>query len=136
MRGFFGIGVEGATKAMNVGSLLRAAHAFGASFVFTVGSSYARGEAGFTDTSDAPGQIPLYEFDDAAHLRLPRNCRLVGIELLADAVELPAFRHPRAAAYVLGRERGGLSPGLVGLRDHGVKIPTRFYPNLGVAGRS
>ena len=134
MRGFFGIGVEGATKAMNVGSLFRTAHAFGASFVFTIGASYARGEAGFADTSDTPGQIPLYEFDGAASLRLPRNCRLVGLEILEDAIELPTFRHPRAAAYVLGCERGSLSPELVGLCDHVVKIPTRFCLNLSVAG--
>ena len=35
MRGYFGIGVEGIGKAMNVGSLLPTAHAFGASFMFT-----------------------------------------------------------------------------------------------------
>ncbi len=35
-RGFFGIGVERISKPMNLGSLLRTAHAFGASFVYTV----------------------------------------------------------------------------------------------------
>jgi tRNA G18 (ribose-2'-O)-methylase SpoU len=34
LRGYFGMGVLGISKAMNVGSLLRSAHAFGASFVF------------------------------------------------------------------------------------------------------
>ncbi len=38
MRGYFGIGAEGISKAMNVGSLFRSAHAFGASFMFTVAS--------------------------------------------------------------------------------------------------
>lgn len=36
MRGYFGIGVEGISKSMNVGNLIHSAHAFGASFVFTV----------------------------------------------------------------------------------------------------
>ena len=36
MRGYFGIGVEGISKAMNLGNLMRSAHAFGASFFFTV----------------------------------------------------------------------------------------------------
>ena len=36
MRGYFGIGVEGISKTMNVGNLFRTAHAFGASFVFTI----------------------------------------------------------------------------------------------------
>ena len=36
MRGYFGIGVEGVSKAMNVGNMYRSANAFGASVVFTV----------------------------------------------------------------------------------------------------
>lgn len=134
MRGYFGIGVEGVTKAMNAGGLFRAAHAFGASFAFVIGARYARGEAANADTSDAPGQIPLYEYADVASLRLPRDCRLVGVELLDGATALPSFRHPRNAAYVLGRERGSLSPDLVALCDDVVKIPTRLCLNLAVAG--
>jgi len=38
MKGYFGIGVEGVSKATNVGTLFRTAHAFGASFVFIVGA--------------------------------------------------------------------------------------------------
>jgi len=37
-RGYFGIGVEGISKPMNAGNLFRTAHAFGASFVFTIGA--------------------------------------------------------------------------------------------------
>ena len=40
MRGYFGIGVEGVSKPMNLGSLLRSAHAFGASFAFTIGAAF------------------------------------------------------------------------------------------------
>ena len=36
MRGYFGIGAEGISKPMNVGNLVRSAHAFGASFLFLV----------------------------------------------------------------------------------------------------
>jgi tRNA G18 (ribose-2'-O)-methylase SpoU len=134
LRGYFGIGVEGISKPMNLGSLMRTAHAFGASFVFTVAAAYDRGEGGRADTSDAPGSLPLYEFATVDSLALPTGCTLVGVELLDDAVDLPSFRHPRAAAYVLGPERGSLSPGLVALCDHVVKIPTRFCVNLGLAG--
>jgi len=35
MRGYFGIGVEGISKAYNLGAVLRTAHAFGASFAFS-----------------------------------------------------------------------------------------------------
>jgi len=134
MRGYFAIGVEGVSKAMNVGSLFRTAHAFGAGFVFTVGATYPRREGAKADTSDAPGHVPFYSFPDVGSLVLPRGCKLVGVELLGDAHELPSFRHPAQAAYVLGPERGSLSDDLVRRCDHVVKIPTRFALNLGIAG--
>ena len=56
------------------------------------------------------------------------------IELMADSVELPSFRHPRSAAYVLGPERGSLSPELVARCDHVIRIPTSFCVNVAVAG--
>ena len=66
--------------------------------------------------------------------RLPLGCRLVGVEIVDDAIELPSFRHPRQAAYILGSEREGLSADLQSRCDFVVKIPTRFSVNLGVAG--
>ncbi|NKB48003.1 MAG: RNA methyltransferase [Alphaproteobacteria bacterium] len=132
-RGYFGIGVEGISKAMNVGSIMRSAHAFGAGFVFTVGAVYPESEGGKSDTSDAVDQLPLYEFDDTGSLRLPKGCSLVGIELIDEAADLPSFRHPSRCAYVLGPERGNLSPELLALCDHTVKIPTRFCVNVGIA---
>ncbi len=134
LRGYFGIGAEGLSKSSNLGSLFRTAHAFGASFVFTIAAAFDRTEAARVDTSDTPGNLPLYEFPDLGSLRLPRDCELVGIELMDDAVELPSFRHPRAAAYVLGPERGSLSPAMVAMCSHVVKIPTRFSINLALAG--
>ena len=134
MRGYFGIGVEGLSKPMNAGSLFRTAHAFGASFIFTIGGPYPAREGRRADTSDAPRNLPLYAFEDMSAFRLPVGCRLVGVELLDEAVELPSFRHPRAAAYVLGRERGSLSPALLARCDGCIRIPTRFAVNLAIAG--
>jgi tRNA G18 (ribose-2'-O)-methylase SpoU len=134
MKGYFGIGVEGVSKAMNVGTLFRTAHAFGASFVFTLKAQYNRREGAQSDTSDTPRSVPTYHFDDLASFRLPLGCRLVGIEISDQAIELPTFRHPRQAAYILGSEREGLSADVQSLCDHVVKIPTRFSVNLGVAG--
>ena len=134
MRGYFAIGVEGISKAMNVGSLFRTAHAFGASFVFTVAANYERGEGGRSDTSDTPGHIPFYSFPDVDSLVLPDDCTLVGVELTDGAAELPSFRHPARAAYVMGPERGSLSPELTQKCEFAVKIPTRFCVNVGIAG--
>lgn len=134
MKGYFGIGVEGISKAVNVGTLFRTAHAFGASFVFTLRAQYDRREGGRSDTSDTPRSVPTYHFADLEAFRLPQRCRLVGVEIADDAIELPTFRHPRQAAYILGAEREGLSKDLQFLCDYVVRIPTRFSVNLGVAG--
>lgn len=132
-RGYFGIGVERVSKPMNVGNLMRSAHAFGASFAFTVAADYKARKAP-SDTSKAPAHLPLYSWDTAAGMELPRGCRLIGIELLDAAVDLPSFRHPLQAAYVLGPERGELSPEMLERCDHVVKIPTAFCINVATAG--
>lgn len=134
MRGYFGIGAEGISKAMNAGNLFRSANAFSASFVFTVAAAYERRDGGRADTSDAPSEVPLYGFATVGELRLPSGCSLVGVELDDRAIDLPSFRHPRCAAYVLGMERGSLSEELIACCDHIVRIPTRFSLNLAAAG--
>jgi tRNA G18 (ribose-2'-O)-methylase SpoU len=133
MRGYFAIGVERLSKPMNAGNLFRSAHAFGASFLFTIASEYPK-RRNRSDTSRAPEHLPLYEYPDVAALTLPEGCRLVGVELLDEAVELPSFRHPPQAAYVLGPERGQLSPELLERCDEVVRIPTAFCLNVATAG--
>ena len=59
MKGYFGIGVEGISKAMNLGSLLRTAHAFGASFAFAVGGVYERAEGGMLRLGDDTERPPF-----------------------------------------------------------------------------
>jgi tRNA G18 (ribose-2'-O)-methylase SpoU len=134
VRGYFGMGVEGVSKPMNLGALLRTAHAFGASFAFVIAPDLRMRDAKRSDTSDAPQHLPFYSFPSVGELRLPKDCRLVGVELLDDAIELPSFRHPQQAAYVLGPERGRLSPELTQACDFLIRIPTRFCVNLSVAG--
>lgn len=133
-RGYFGIGVEGVSKSANVGALLRTAHAFGAAFCFTIASGWDARAGRRADTADTPSHVPLWRFPDIASLALPQHCVLVGVELGENAIELPSFRHPLNAAYVLGPERAGLSPGLMARCRHVVRIPTRFALNLSVAG--
>src|SRR3954451_25474912 len=133
-RGYFGIGAEGVSKSANVGALLRTAHAFGAAFCFTIGTGWDSRAARHADTADTPSHVPLWRFPDLPALSLPQGCVLVGVELLDDAIDLPSFRHPLNAAYVLGPERAGLSPALLARCDHVVRIPTRFALNLAVAG--
>ncbi len=134
MRGYFAVGVEGLSKSGNLGALMRTAHAFGASFLFTIGSGLNYRELRATDTSGSFGHLPYFAFNDAAQMQLPHDCTLVGVELTPDAVFLPSFHHPAKAAYLLGPEDGSLSPALVARCNYVVKIPTAFCINVGLAG--
>lgn len=132
-RGYFGIGAEGISKPMNFGNLARTAYGFGASFVFTV-SPGRRVDAPDSDTPNSQDHMPWYNYDNVDAIHLPDGCRLVGVELTDDAINLPSFRHPTSAAYVLGPENGSLSPQMTERCEFIVKIPTLFCLNVATAG--
>jgi tRNA G18 (ribose-2'-O)-methylase SpoU len=132
-RGYFAIGAERMSKALNLGNLMRSAHGFGASFTFTVGATYKALEA-HADTSKGQLHLPHYNWGKLDEMALPNGCKLVGIELIDGAIDLPSFRHPMRAAYVLGPEAGSLSQPLLDRCDYVVKIPTLFCVNVAMAG--
>ena len=133
MRGYFAIGAEGLSKPVNLGNLMRSAHAFGAAFAFTVEAHGGLGRMP-SDTSRSAHHLPYYAWASVTEMTLPRGCKLVGIELTDSAIELPSFGHPVQAAYVLGSERGSLSPAMLDRCDFVVKIPTAFCINVATAG--
>lgn len=133
-RGYFGVGVEGISKEGNVGNLLRSTHAFGGSFFFTIAPGLDVEGMRVSDTSGAFDHVPYYQYNKLDDLLLPQGCTLVGVELAMDSIELPSFRHPIRAAYVLGPEMGSLSPALTEKCDFIIKIPMKFCVNVGVAG--
>ena len=132
-RGYFGIGAESISKSVNLGNLLRSAHAFGASFAFTLGADERALEMR-SDTSKADSHLPVYHWQTVDDMQLPKGCSLVGIEILDRAADLPSFPHPQRCAYVLGPERGVLSHSLVARCQHLVRIPTNFSLNVATAG--
>lgn len=134
MRGFFSVGVEGMSKPGNAGNLIRTAHSFGASSFFAIAPVVDFGEVRSSDTSDAFEHLPFYQYESPAALDLPKGAQLVGIELVEALIPLPSFRHPTRAAYVLGPERGELSPEMQERCDFLVQIPMSFCVNVGVAG--
>lgn len=134
MRGYFAVGAEGISKGFNLGNLVRTTHAFGGSFFFTVGSSLNYAEIKSTDTSHADIHLPFYAYKNIGEFTIPKDCSLVGVELIDDATDLPSFHHPLRAAYVLGPEKGSLSPEMVKRCDFVVKIPMKFCVNVGIAG--
>lgn len=132
-KGYFAIGAERSSKALNLGNLMRSAHAFGAAFTFTVGATYQALEAR-ADTSKGQQHLPHYNWATSKDMDLPQGCKVVGIELIEDAIDLPSFRHPLRAAYILGPEMGNLSDALLSRCDYTVKIPTSFCVNVAMAG--
>lgn len=133
MRGYFAVGVEGISKSYNLGAVLRTAHAFGSSFAFTINAHHRALEVKRTDTSRSFSHLPFYEWDSVEALQLPNNCNIVGVELTDESVDLPSFRHPLNCAYVLGPEKGSLSPEMQDRCDWLVKIPTKFCINVSLA---
>ncbi|MGB8602430.1 MAG: RNA methyltransferase [Rhizomicrobium sp.] len=133
MRGYFAVGVDGISKSMNLGNLIRIAHAFEASFFFSVNARVKFSDTE-SDTSRASLSMPSYNYDTADEMRLPVGCSLVGVEITEDAVELPRFRHPHRAAYLFGAERNSISPQMLKRCEFVVRIPMRFSINVGMAG--
>lgn len=133
MRGYFGVGAERISKAMNLGAVLRTAHAFGASFCFSVGARHGVREIALSDTAKSSVHIPYYEWASADEMRLPKGCLLIGVELDPHAADLPRFVHPLNAAYILGPEKGDLSEEARARCAALVRIPTKFCVNLSVA---
>ena len=56
------------------------------------------------------------------------------MELNEDVTERPSFRHPGRCVYVMGPERGDLSPQTAEPCDHAIRIPTAFCVNVAIAG--
>lgn len=131
-RGYFIIGAERISKSLNLGNILRSAHAFGASFTFTIGATYKALEA-HADTSKSQHHVPHFNWQTVDDLILPQGAKLVGIEVVPDAILLPNFKHPMQAAYVFGPERGCLSEALLARCDYVVKIPMSFCVNVAIA---
>ena len=134
MKGYFAIGAEGISKPMNLGALMRTANAFGAAFVFSVKSEDRTKIAYKSDTSRTFKTVPYYQWEGPEDMVFPKGIQLVGVELTEDAVDLPEFKHPRMAAYIMGPERGHLSDQMLARCDHVIKIPTKFCINVSLAG--
>ena len=77
MRGYFGFGAEGISKPMNMGNLVRSAHAFGAQFVFTVSAHYSVRE-GKSDTS----KCSTFFMPDLQFIKFDQEVSLSGPEVV------------------------------------------------------
>lgn len=132
-KGYFGIGVEGMRMSLNFGTMARTAQIFGANFVFLIGSRFRSNK---TNTLKSHRHVPVYEYESFWDFKkhLPIHCKLIGVELMEEAVELSTYSHPKRACYLLGAEDLGISSEIAEQCDQIVKIPGEFSLNVSVAG--
>jgi len=133
LRGYFGVALWHPKHSVNLGTLLRSAHIFGAAFVCTIGQRYQRQAS---DTIKTPRHTPLfhYETDTDFWTHVPQDCALVAVELAARAKPLVHFTHPQRAIYILGPEDGSLTEWFISGAHSVIEIPGRFCLNVAVAG--
>jgi len=129
-RGYFGIGVYRPKFEVNLGTLWRHAHLYGAAFMFTVDADRTRQQP--SDTTKNFRHAPLFNWNKA-DLWLPFNCSLVAVELSDTAVSLPEFRHPDRAVYLLGAEDDGLPQDILRAADFIIQIPALEAQSMNVA---
>lgn len=131
MSGYFGIGIENGKTELNTGTLWRSAYNFSAAYIFTVGRRY---KSQCSDTLKTWRQIPMLCFENIEEFIIPRDCLLIGIEIIEGAISLPVFSHPKRAVYLLGAEDHGLSKAAQQRCHQFIEIPSRQCLNVAVAG--
>ena len=130
MSGYFGIGIENPKFSENIGTLLRSAHCFGASFIFSIG----RIPKCPMNTLKTERHIPVYNYDsyDSFFETKPKECKVIGVEITSEATDIRNFKHPKSAVYIMGPENGNLSI-LEECHDI-IYIPTFHCLNVSIAG--
>lgn len=127
MRGFASIGLVRPKDVANVGAVLRAAFCYDVSLVAIQGDRTP--VRSHIDTPKAWRHIPVLRGDDLRAF-IPFDAVPIGVDLVDDAVSLPAFQHPQRAFYVFGPEDGTLGKGILDWCAHRVMVPTRMCMNL------
>lgn len=125
-RGYAAIGLHMPKTPANVGSVLRAAHCYGAALVVTSGQRYTKAP---TDPQAAYRHIPLVQTNDL-HEAVPFDCVPVAVDLIEGARPLHLYTHPERAFYVFGPEDGTLGKAVISWCRDTVYVPTRYCMNL------
>ena len=131
--GYFAIGVYLPKNVLNIGTLWRSAHAFGAAFIFTVGQRYKRQPGDVTKCQKA---VPMFCYPDFEALKssLPAESLLIGIEQSVISKDIKAFEHPERSVYMLGAEDDGIPEEILKQCHRVVSIDTPKCINVSVAG--
>lgn len=125
-RGFSCVGLVQPKNPHNIGSVLRAAHAFGAASVMVEGARYRREG---TDTSAAYAVLPLLHVPNIRDV-IPFDCIPVAVELTDGATSLVDYQHPARALYIFGAEDHTLGRKHLSWCRDKIYVPTAICLNL------
>ena len=123
------IGLINPKSPDNVGSVMRAAGCFRVDAVFYTGTRFARAKKFQTDTKNRTQSIPLTGVDNL-YTHVPKDIKIICVELVENATPLHTFIHPDRAIYVFGPEDGTIDQETINQADSVIYIPTIGCLNL------
>ena len=126
------IGLTNPKTPTNVGVVMRAVSCFQANAVFFTGERYDRAARFHTDTQDTANATPLSEVNCLLE-SVPKDTKIVCVELVEGATSLPEYNHPDKAYYIFGPEDGTLSQDMIDRADSVIYIPTIGCLNVAMA---
>lgn len=125
-RGYACIGLDNPKSLVNVGSALRAAGCYGASFVAATGGRYGVCP---TDTMKQYRHLPFFRINNLKDL-IPYDCVPVAVDLIEGARSLKDYTHPERAFYIFGAEDATLGERVTSWCRDTIYIPTNGCMNL------
>ena len=123
------IGLSNPKSPSNVGAVMRAAGCFQVDSVYYTGKRYPLAARFKTDTKNIRQEIPLTGVECLLD-NVPKDMKIVCVELVEGATPLPEFQHPNKAFYLFGPEDGTLDQGVIDQADAVVYVPTIGCMNL------
>lgn len=122
----FSLGVHNPKFSNNVGHILRAADAYGASFIAFSGNRKAKSSL---DTTNAITRIPTVHCEDLFDV-IPQGAIPIAVDLVDDAIALIDFEHPKNAFYIFGSEDATLGKKTLDRCKYKIYVPTNICMNL------
>lgn len=125
-RGFACIALDNPKCKMNVGGVMRAAFIYEADLVVIAKGRFERVS---TDTFKGWRHVPVIQNDNVFDA-IPYDTVPVAVDLVADAIPLPTYRHPQRAFYIFGAEDATLGARILNRCRDKIYIPMRGCMNL------